>query len=109
MTARRPRRGRPGLDGHDVVGLGDRTGVRVPAEERRHGSSDTGFARHAFGAQFAEARVDPGTGEIRVSRPLGVFAVGRIIDPVLARSQFIGGMTMGLGMAKSESSAPRRS
>jgi xanthine dehydrogenase YagR molybdenum-binding subunit len=64
--------------------------------------ADAGFARHAFGAQFAEVRVDAGTGEVRVPRLLGVFAAGRIIDPTLARSQFIGGMTMGLGMALME-------
>ncbi|MFI0422957.1 xanthine dehydrogenase family protein molybdopterin-binding subunit [Spongiactinospora sp. 9N601] len=60
------------------------------------------FARHAFGAQFAEVRVHADTGEVRVSRLLGVFAAGRIIAPKLARSQFIGGMTMGLGMALME-------
>jgi xanthine dehydrogenase YagR molybdenum-binding subunit len=63
---------------------------------------DTGFARHAFGAQFAEVWVDPATGEVRVPRLLGVFAVGRVIDETLARSQLIGGMTMGLGMALME-------
>jgi xanthine dehydrogenase YagR molybdenum-binding subunit len=44
------------------------------------------------------------TGEIRVPRLLGVFAAGRIINPRLARSQFIGGMTMGLSMALHEQS-----
>ncbi|MDN3359604.1 xanthine dehydrogenase family protein molybdopterin-binding subunit [Actinomadura sp. DC4] len=61
--------------------------------------ADTGFARHAFGAQFAEVHVDVDTGEVRVPRMLGVFAAGHILDETLARSQFIGGMTMGLGMA----------
>src|SRR5207248_11451382 len=46
-------------------------------------------ARHAFGAQFAEVRVDVDSGEVRVPRLLGVFAVGRIINPKTARSQFI--------------------
>jgi xanthine dehydrogenase YagR molybdenum-binding subunit len=64
--------------------------------------ADSRFARHAFGAQFAEVQVDLGTGQVRVPRMLGVFAAGRIIDPDLARSQFIGGMTMGLGMALME-------
>ena len=44
------------------------------------------------------------TGEIRVPRMLGVFDAGRIINPKLARSQFIGGMTMGLSMALHEHS-----
>jgi xanthine dehydrogenase YagR molybdenum-binding subunit len=62
------------------------------------------FSRHAFGAQFAEVRVNALTGEVRVARLLGVFAVGTIVNPVTARSQLIGGMTMGLGMALLEES-----
>jgi xanthine dehydrogenase YagR molybdenum-binding subunit len=67
---------------------------------------DTGppVARHSFGAQFAEVRVDVDTCEVRVPRLTGVFACGRIINPKTARSQFIGGMTMGLGMALLEES-----
>jgi xanthine dehydrogenase YagR molybdenum-binding subunit len=57
------------------------------------------LAKHAFGAQFVEVRVDVDTGEVRVPRMVGVFACGRIINPKTARSQFIGGMTMGLSMA----------
>ncbi|OEV02786.1 xanthine dehydrogenase family protein molybdopterin-binding subunit [Streptomyces oceani] len=60
------------------------------------------FALHSFGAQFAEVRVDVDTGEVRVTRMLGVFSAGRIINPRTARSQFIGGMTMGLSMALHE-------
>ena len=64
-----------------------------------------GFARHAFGAQFIEARVDPATGEVRIPRALGMFACGRIINPRTARSQFLGGMTMGMSMALLEETA----
>ena len=62
------------------------------------------FAMHAFGAQFAEVRVNRDTGEVRVPRLLGVFAAGRIMNAKLARSQFLGGMTMGLSMALHEES-----
>jgi xanthine dehydrogenase YagR molybdenum-binding subunit len=62
-------------------------------------------ARYSFGAQFAEVRVDAGTGEVRVPRLLGVFAAGRIVSPAQARSQLVGGMTMGLSMALHEESA----
>ncbi|MEU9144641.1 xanthine dehydrogenase family protein molybdopterin-binding subunit [Streptomyces sp. NPDC048349] len=62
------------------------------------------YARHAFGAHFAEVRVDTVTGEVRTSRLLGVFAAGRILNPATARSQFTGGMVMGLGMALTEHS-----
>ncbi|MFI1301987.1 xanthine dehydrogenase family protein molybdopterin-binding subunit [Streptomyces sioyaensis] len=58
--------------------------------------------RHAFGAQFAEVAVDVTSGEVRVRRMLGIFAAGRIVNPLTARSQFIGGMTWGLSMALHE-------
>jgi len=61
--------------------------------------ADEPLAKHAFGAQFVEVRVNVDTCEIRVPRALGVFACGRIINPKTARSQFLGGMTMGVSMA----------
>ena len=67
-------------------------------------AQDKEWAKHAFGAHFAEVRVDADTGEVRVSRLLGVYAAGRIVNPTTARSQFLGGMTMGLGMALTEES-----
>lgn len=62
------------------------------------------FAPHSFGAHFAEVRVHADTGEVRVPRMLGVFSVGRIINPRTAHSQLTGGMVMGLSMALHEHS-----
>lgn len=62
------------------------------------------FAVHSFGAHFVEARIHRDTGEIRVPRMLGVFSAGRVINPRTARSQLVGGMTMGLSMALHEHS-----
>jgi xanthine dehydrogenase YagR molybdenum-binding subunit len=90
--------------------LHEEYGGIVPAEGlEASGSFDTNpeaqqFSMHAFGAQFAEVRVNVTTGEVRVPRLLGVFAAGRIINPKTARSQFLGGMTMGLSMALHEES-----
>ena len=58
--------------------------------------------RHAYSAIFAEVAVDPATGEVRVRRLLGMFAAGRIINTLTARSQVIGGMIMGLSLALHE-------
>lgn len=66
------------------------------------------LSRHAFGAQFVEVRVDTASGEVRLPRVLGVFGVGRVINPKTARSQFIGGMTMGISMALHEESVMDR-
>ncbi|HEX3689328.1 MAG TPA: xanthine dehydrogenase family protein molybdopterin-binding subunit [Solirubrobacteraceae bacterium] len=57
------------------------------------------YAMSAFGAQFIAVEVDPDTAEITVPRALGIFAAGRIVNPRTARSQFLGGMTMGLSTA----------
>ncbi|WP_433413116.1 xanthine dehydrogenase family protein molybdopterin-binding subunit [Microtetraspora malaysiensis] len=58
--------------------------------------------RHSFSAVFAEVTVDPMTGEVRVRRLLGMFAVGRVVNPLMARSQVVGGMIGGLSMALHE-------
>jgi xanthine dehydrogenase YagR molybdenum-binding subunit len=60
------------------------------------------YSMHAFGAQFAEVRVDPELGMVRVSRCLGIFGAGRILNPKTARSQMIGGIVWGIGQALHE-------
>ncbi|WP_019994489.1 aldehyde oxidoreductase molybdenum-binding subunit PaoC [Aureimonas ureilytica] len=55
-----------------------------------------------FGAHFVEVGVDRATAEIRVRRMLAVCAAGRILNPMTARSQVIGAMTMGVGGALME-------
>jgi xanthine dehydrogenase YagR molybdenum-binding subunit len=76
--------------------------VRVDTTEEVEADED--YARHGYGAQFVEVRVNTITGELRVPRALGIFAVGHIMNPKTARSQFLGGMTMGLSMALMEES-----
>ena len=78
-------------------------GDKVEAEMPNNPETEN-YAMHAFGAIFAEARVNEDTGEVRVPRMTGVFAAGRIINPKTARSQFIGGMAWGLSMALHEES-----
>jgi xanthine dehydrogenase YagR molybdenum-binding subunit len=62
------------------------------------------FSMHSYGAQFCELRVNDVTGEVRVSRWLGSFDTGRILNPRTAISQFRGGIVMGLGLALTEES-----
>lgn len=86
-----------------VGGIDDATGpAEVTAETSEEVDGRKDLARMAFGAQFAEVEVDVDTGEVRVRRMLGVFGIGRVMNPRLARSQLIGGMTFGLGMALME-------
>ena len=60
------------------------------------------FTRYSFGAHFAEVQVNPSSGETRVTRYVAAFGAGRILNPQTARSQLIGGIIWGIGMALHE-------
>ena len=60
------------------------------------------WSMHSYGAMFCEARVNAVTGETRISRFLGSFDCGRILNAKTATSQFRGGIIMGLGLALME-------
>jgi xanthine dehydrogenase YagR molybdenum-binding subunit len=82
-----------------------RAGLRE-IEGRGSGAPDptaqTAYAMHAHGAVFAEVKVDPDLGQIRVTRMVGAFAAGRVINPRLVRSQIFGGMIWGMSFALHE-------
>lgn len=60
------------------------------------------FSQQSYGAHFCEVAVDMDTGETRVRRFLSVHAAGRIFNEKTARSQCLGGVTMGIGAALTE-------
>lgn len=82
-------------------GADPRPGARTRAEAPENPDLER-YAMYSFGAHFAEVRVHADTGEVRVPRMLGVYSVGRVINPRTARSQLVGGMVMGLSMALHE-------
>jgi len=65
--------------------------------------SEEDYSTHAYGAQFAQVEVDPDFGEVRLVKHTGVFGCGRVLNAKTARSQLIGGITWGIGMALMES------
>jgi xanthine dehydrogenase YagR molybdenum-binding subunit len=60
------------------------------------------YSSHAFGAVFAEVRVDEDLGEIRVPRIIAAYGAGKILNAKTARSQLAGGIVWGIGMALEE-------
>jgi xanthine dehydrogenase YagR molybdenum-binding subunit len=74
----------------------------VAEDSIEFGDLNKQFQQATFGAHFVEVGVDAATGETRVRRMLAVCAAGRILNPKTARSQVIGGMTMGVGAALME-------
>jgi xanthine dehydrogenase YagR molybdenum-binding subunit len=68
----------------------------------RPGPDAQQYSMHSFGAVFTEVRVDPELGVVRVPRIVTAHAVGRILNAKTARSQIIGGVVWGVGMALEE-------
>ncbi|WKB53606.1 xanthine dehydrogenase family protein molybdopterin-binding subunit [Eleftheria terrae] len=92
--------------GEPVEALLARHGGR-PLEARaqsRSAPADERHARQAFGAVFAEVRIDRTLGEIRVPRIVGAYAVGRLLNAKTGRSQLMGGIVWGVSMALHEHS-----
>ncbi|WP_213290853.1 xanthine dehydrogenase family protein molybdopterin-binding subunit [Bradyrhizobium sp. sGM-13] len=86
-AAKRPQGGRP---------------IEATASAQRDPDVAARFSMHSFGAVFAEVAVDPDVGTIRLRRAVGAYGIGRVVNPRLARSQCIGGMIGGMGMALME-------
>ena len=84
-----------------ILGRAGRDEVSAEAEASKP-LETSHWSMHSYGAMFAEARVNAVTGEIRIPRFLGSFDCGRILNPKTARSQFRGGIIMGLGLALME-------
>jgi len=73
-------------------------------EESKPGEEWQKFSMYSFGAHFVEVHVHPATGEVRVKRAVTCAGVGKIINEKTARSQSIGGLVGGIGMALTEES-----
>ena len=86
---------------HTLASLAGPQGL-VAEDAIEFGDLDKRYQQSTFGAHFVEVGVDAYTGEIRVRRMLAVCAAGRILNPIAARSQVIGAMTMGVGAALME-------
>jgi xanthine dehydrogenase YagR molybdenum-binding subunit len=66
------------------------------------GPNPTGMTVLTFGVQVAEVAVDVETGEVWVDRIAAIHDVGRVINPLGARSQVEGGIIQGIGHTLSE-------
>ncbi len=70
------------------------------------GAEKDEYSMHSFGAVFAEVQVDPDFGEVRIQRIVGAYGVGNILNAKTARSQLLGGIVFGVGMALLEETVP---
>ena len=87
---------------HASLAQAAKDGAITAEDKMEYGDLSQRFSQQTFGAHFCEVAVDAYTGEIRIRRMLAVCAAGRILNPVTARSQVIGGMVGGAGAALME-------
>jgi xanthine dehydrogenase YagR molybdenum-binding subunit len=93
-------------DGSRAVSIADAMrhgGVdRIEEEKTTTFEDDGSHAHNTHSALFAEVKVDGQLGVIRVTRVVSAVAAGRILNTKTARSQIIGGVVWGIGMALHE-------
>jgi xanthine dehydrogenase YagR molybdenum-binding subunit len=88
----------------DLVKRAGRT-VEARATAKPPEEKDKKYSSHSFGAQFCEVRIDPLLPRVQVTRWVSVMNVGRVMNLKTGRSQIMGGVVMGIGMALLEHTA----
>ena len=83
-----------------AIGRGSVEAVEMAAP----GDEEEKYAFHSFGAQFCELKVNRWTGEVRLQRITSVMDIGTVVNLKAARSQIMGGIVFGIGMALLEGS-----
>ncbi len=107
VIARRGRLRRPDDDAvnesyADILTRADRDEVEGHGSGAADPAAQSAYAMYAHGAVFAEVKVDPDFGQMRVTRLVGAFASGTVVNPRMVRSQYYGGMIWGVSFALHE-------
>jgi xanthine dehydrogenase YagR molybdenum-binding subunit len=101
----RSRTGNVGESLTDVLARGASEPLEAEGESAATQHPSLAASSMGYGAVFVEVGVDAELGEIRVRRVCGAFAAGHILNPLLAKSQYVGGLIGGIGMALHERTA----
>ncbi len=86
----------------EILGRAGLAEIEGRGKSAANQAAQAAYAMYAHGAVFAEVKVDPDLGQMRVTRVVGAFAAGRIINPRMVRSQLYGGMIWGVSFALHE-------
>jgi xanthine dehydrogenase YagR molybdenum-binding subunit len=91
-----------GLTYGELLSRSRRPAIEAEVQVKPEDEKTKKYSIHSFGAQFCEVRIDPLLPRVQVSRWVSAIDVGRVLNPRLSRSQIMGGVTMGIGMALME-------
>lgn len=92
----------PSLPLADLLARSGLPAVEARADVKLEDEKTKPYSIHSWGAQFCEVKIDPLLPRVQVTRWVSVIDVGRILNPKMSRSQVMGGVTMGIGMALME-------
>ncbi|MET0341293.1 MAG: xanthine dehydrogenase family protein molybdopterin-binding subunit [Polyangiales bacterium] len=93
-----------GVSYTDVLRAAGKVRLEVEAAGVPDAKRQAGFTRATHSAVFVEVKVDEALGTVQVTRVVSAIAGGRIVNPKTARSQIVGGVVWGIGMALHEES-----
>ena len=88
----------------EILKRAGRDSIDVQSELKLPGESKK-FAFQSWGAHFVEVKIDPLLPRVQVARVVSVMNCGRVVTAKQARSQIMGGVVMGIGMALTEETA----
>ncbi|HEX3557288.1 MAG TPA: xanthine dehydrogenase family protein molybdopterin-binding subunit [Thermoanaerobaculia bacterium] len=91
-----------GLTYSELLSRSRRPSIEAEAQVKPEDEKTKQYSIHSFGAQFCEVKIDPLLPRVQVTRWVSAIDVGRVLNPRLSRSQVMGGVTMGIGMALME-------
>ncbi|MBW8877896.1 MAG: xanthine dehydrogenase family protein molybdopterin-binding subunit [Acidobacteria bacterium] len=91
-----------GLTYSELLSRSRRPAIEAEAQVKPEDEKTKKYSIHSFGAQFCEVKIDPLLPRVQVTRWVSAIDVGRVLNPRLSRSQVMGGVTMGIGMALME-------
>ena len=86
----------------DILRRAGKSQIEASGKGAADAAAKDQYAMYAHGAVFAEVKIDPDFGQVHVSRMVGAFAAGQIINPRMVESQLFGGMIWGLSFALHE-------
>ncbi|MDQ6894410.1 MAG: xanthine dehydrogenase family protein molybdopterin-binding subunit [Acidobacteriota bacterium] len=93
------------VDVKDLVRAAGGASIEAEAFVKPDDEKAKAYSFHSCGVQFCEVKIDPLLPRVRVTRVVSVMDIGRVLNPKTSRSQILGGVTMGLGMALMEHTA----
>ncbi|MFN6244860.1 MAG: xanthine dehydrogenase family protein molybdopterin-binding subunit [Chitinophagaceae bacterium] len=86
----------------DLMKLSNKEVIDITITSNGNNPSQMKYTSNSFSAHFVKLGVDPKTGKVKLLKVVTTGDNGKVISPKTARSQMLGGVVGGIGMALTE-------